>query len=235
MDKIRPFRHPCPTEAELKSVANRPVLQKHQAILLLQGFRPDRGSANDYFYLEEYEDQIKKINAAETVGDIAFPIRVAEFVIWCNENDVALPEIFISEVTKPIIRLRRPKVAGPFTEEIVRWSDDDHNKGRARRGTKPTKETSIRGYESTIINLAREYVGQYIKKQGEFPEKWRVSRALAKVSKRPESKISRAFDLSALLTPNEVIKLKKQFRRKRQQDVKDGIYPKKNKLSPIFL
>lgn len=227
MDKIRPFRHPCPTEAELKSVANWPVLQKHQAILLLQGFRPDRGSANDFCYWEEYADQIQKINVAEIDGEIDFPIKVTELVVWCNKNDVDLPEIFINEVTKLIIRLRRPKVPGPFNDEIVRWSENDHNREHAKRGTKSTKETTVRGYEASVINLARNYVLQHIKCKGEFPEKWRVSRALAKVTKRPESKIDRAFDLSTLLTNHEFNMLKKQFRRGRQQDVKNGIYPDK--------
>lgn len=221
-------RHPCPTEAELKSVARRPVLHKHEAILLIQGFCPDRGSSGKGFmYLEEYAPQVEKIKVAEANGKVVFPIRTTDFVIWCNENDVALPEIFVDEVTAKIIRVRRPKAVGTFTDELVRWSDNDHNRQLVRRGRKQIKEATVRGYESTIVNLAREFVRDFIQNSGVFPPKKSVNCYLAKSTKRSESEINRAFSLDALLTPAEIKIFRRKFRLKRQHDVEDGLYPPK--------
>lgn len=225
--KAKP-RHPCPTEAELKSVAQRPVLHKHEAILLIQGFCPDRGSAcKGFMYLDEYATQVGKIKTAEAKGEIAFPIKVTELVIWCNENDVALPEIFVDEVTTKIIRVRRPKAVGIFTDELVRWSDNDHNRQIVRRGRKQIKEATVRGYESTIVNQARKFVRDFVQKTGGFPPKKSVNYHLAKSTGRPESEINRAFSLDALLTPAEINFLRKKFRLNLRQDIKNRQYPPK--------
>ena len=221
MEDIQPigrFLHPCPTEDELISLANRPVLENWEMAALIQGFRPVlKVGRGEITYLDEYADSINKLINAEKSGDLSFPIQPQQMLIWCIKNEIPLPEIFEQTIRSKFFRHRKPKKNTAFTDELLRGSDQDYQRFDIKRGRKKQKSTtSIRGYEAEISYLVSELVLKYIKENGKRPSKKSINTQLAKKTKRNERDIDRTYAINNLITPALEKKAKHIYREKIQ-------------------
>lgn len=220
------FRHPCPTEAELRSLAHRPVLEKWEFIQLVQGFCPNRRiGKGDVYYLEGIAEYVDKINCAVRVGKLSFPIKPTPAAIWCAENDVPLPEEFASETLDDLFVLARPKQKIIPTGELIRGSESDqmtkhYKPNEKKRGRKSKKsEPAICGIESKVCKLARGICIEHIKKHGIKPRKKEINFGLASLLVRAEVDVDRAYSYAQLMTTREEIAAKRFYRRSVQENI----------------
>lgn len=216
------FLHPCPSNEELISLANRPVLEVWEMAALIQGFRPIRKiGRGDITYLDEYAVPIKKLINARNTKQLNFPIKPSQILIWCIGNEIPLPEVFEQTVRTKIFILRQPKVTNIFTDEQVRGSNEDYQRNKVKRGRKKKKKSaSIRGYESDICSMASKFVLKYIEEYGKKPLKKIINPHLAKITGRIENEVDRAYTMNKLITIDQEKLANRVYRGKVQFDQK---------------
>ena len=212
------FLHPCPTNEELISLANRPVLEVWEMAALIQGFRPIRKiGRGDITYLDEYAIPIKKLIEASNTKQLNFPIKPSQLLIWCVSNEIPLPEVFEQTVHSTIFKFRQPKVTNIFTDELVLGSNDDFQRNKVKRGRKKQKKSvSLRGYETDNFKIASEFVIKYIKEYGKKPPKKIVNTHIAKFTQRNEQDVDRTYTMNKLITSSEEKLAKRVYREKVQ-------------------
>jgi hypothetical protein len=205
MDKIPRFRRPCPTEAELRSLADRPTLHRAEALALIQGLLPTRLFCS---YLDDYKREAKLLLRAFDEGELENPVRPERLVRWCGENNVSLPEPFVSQVIDRIFPLRRPAILNSFTDERI-WVLDVRGRRRENTGT------AVRGLDAEICSQARLIILDLVKRYGDWPTKHLVTNRLVKITGHTKEEIGRSYGIKSCITVSEFDKAKRNYRRSR--------------------
>ncbi len=208
------------SDDEFITLANRPWIEKWEAIQIVQGFCPNMIIADGGItYMDDYADQAKKINQAELIKQLLFPIKPTDFVRWCDKNNVCLPDIFSNTVSNKLIKLHRPKNLID-TDELIKGSSSDQLNylGRLKPGRKVTKhESTICGYETKVIMAARKFCLDHILAKGTMPLKKTINDYLSKKLNRKEVSIDRAYTLTKIITLAEFNRARKRYRANRYQ------------------
>lgn len=236
------YRQPNPSKDELEAFAERPVIEFWEVVQLIQGFCPNRKvSRHGITYLDDYAPYIKQLKTSIQNGTLTFPIKPSVIVHWCSNKNVPLPEYFSNAVTKTMFKLDRPKKPLIDTDELIKGSTSDQlaKKHKNKPGRKKIKaETAIRGYETTVCNLAKAFCIEYIKKNGILPKKKIINGVLSEKLNRSESDVNRAYSFTKILTAKEKNDAARQYRRNKQEDIEfrllnHGISPQFNFKSLI--
>jgi len=202
MKGIGTFDRPCPTQDELELLADRPTVQKFEAVELIQGLLPTRAVVS---YLSDYELPAKKLLKAFEMGELTNPTTPEKFVRWCIDNEVALPEHYVKKVLARIFHLRRPKSPTRYTDERI-WMP-------SLRGRPRSKWSSAhRGLENDIIRRAKEVLLAYVKRTGQLPMKATVTREIALKTGRDPKIINRSYNLKTCATPAEIAAARRSYR-----------------------
>lgn len=91
-----PVRWGPATPETLEAYARKPVLQRGEAVALLQGFTPPAPDFQDakIFYLDDFADVITRFLRDADTGVIPVPCRPQELVEWAAVLGVSLPSVF---------------------------------------------------------------------------------------------------------------------------------------------
>lgn len=223
------FKHPCPTIKELQCLANRPALEEWEACKLMQGLCPNRKiGKGEVTWLEEYSLSFISVNIAKKNEIIKFPITPKNLVYWCAQNEIHLPEGFSNEVNNLIFHLERPNYKVTDTNELIRGSTSDalakqYPENNKRPGRPVIKaEASVRGYESKVCLEARDFCLSCISDKGSLPLKKTINAFLSKKLNRTECDIDRAYSLTMILTPQEINRQLRVYRKNRQDFIEDA-------------
>lgn len=205
------FTHPCPTDAELVSLAKRPTLDAWEMADLIQGFCPRRRlkQFKKICWLDTYEEEIGVLRRAIKTNELASRASPIEFVRWALSRDVPLPEQFVDAVHSQIFVLRRPERPMVFNEELVRTIPK-----RGERLSIP----KLRGYDSDLFLRAREIILTYVSNHGTLPPKVWVDKQLVAATGLPLKKINRGYTLQNALTQQQLNRAKRAYRRRFHQE-----------------
>jgi len=223
VENVRPFRHPCATEGELKAYAKLPALHKSEVVALIQGFTPRwRVQGERCTYLDDYADYVQNLNAAEKEGKFRYPISPRDLVRIATKLGIPLPEPFLAEVCLVTPRSSRLKVPCLITEELIRPLSP---RGRPRKRRPPLarplsssgcprrRRTPLaRGLDADVAAKAKEMARRYVLDNGRLPPKKFLNKKLADMTGRNVKDILRRYDLQHLLSDKEFQSARREWR-----------------------
>lgn len=231
MNTLTKFKHPSPTESELRTLANRPVLEEWEASKLMQGMCPNRKIGNGMVtWLDDYDTTKLQVKKDLSLGILSFPIKPNKLLEWCALHKIPLPIEFSKNVNNLIFHLKRVNHELFIdTGELVRGSASCHltknvHKNHKKVGRKPKKlEALIRGYESEVCKLVKIFCLNQIKQHGIMPLKKNINEYLSKKLKRSEPDVNRAYTLKISITKHEETQQRRAFRKNKRDYKEDAM------------
>lgn len=224
------FKHPCPTTAELESLAHRPTLAMWEMAELIQGFCPRarRKQSKNVQTLSNYAVPVGRMLFAIKEGDLSARAKPAEFVTWAVGCDIQLPEPFVEAVRATIFPLRRPSAPPSYNDELIRASpvSSGRSASECQEGTVSrmgSPRIAIRGYRNDICQLAREFTIEYLARHGTLPWKYLINQHVEKIQGYSLAKIDRAFSIEMLIDPKDERLAMRKFRARKRRENEEGL------------
>ena len=158
-----PLRWGPATPETLEVYARKPVLQRGEAVALLQGFTPPVPDFQDakIFYLDDFADVITRFLRDADACIIPVPCRPRELVEWADALRVSLPPAFRTGVRSDPSKARQ---------------NDSEAPARAPRPLAVAKQFGETGHDEVLQAHADEIARALLTKWKRHPTKKEVAR-----------------------------------------------------------
>ena len=162
------------TPEQLTAYARKPVLQRGEAVALLQGLIPPVPAFGDdkIFFLDDYADVVSRFLRDCDAGDIPVPCRPIELRDWAAALGVPLLPYFVASIpARPIAKVVDDAVQAAQTPAAPQSS------GRSRDA----------GFDPVLHEQAVEIAAELFKRRRRQPTKPEVAKVLSERIERGQT------------------------------------------------